>query len=155
MASKAQPRGQQGQRRRLRAECGEFRGLSVTQRRKGIKEWDRCECCLTDCRDKKTGIRCYRRIGFRRHHLLRLVSQTRANPVRNGGRRQQQPQGEVNGAGRNTPHGKPGQANGGRSCGQGTPPQRQADASSHGASLRWARIENWYGSEPPGVSTWA
>ncbi len=109
-------------------ECGEFRGLTVTQRRKAIKEWDRCECCLTDCRDKKTGIRCYRRIGFRRHHLLRLVSQTRANPVRNGGRRQQQPQAEVNRAGRNTPRGKPGQASGGRSCGQGTPPQRQAEA---------------------------
>ncbi len=100
-------------------ECGEFRGLTVTQRRKAIKEWDRCECCLTDCRDKKAGIRCYRRIGFRRHHLLRLVSQTRANPVRNGGRRQQQPQGEVKRAGRNTPRGKPGQASGGRSCGQG------------------------------------
>jgi hypothetical protein len=69
-------------------ECEEFRGLSVTQRRKVIKEWDHCESCLTDCRDRKTGIRCYRRIGFWRHHLLRLVSQTRANPVRNIGRRQ-------------------------------------------------------------------
>jgi hypothetical protein len=39
-------------------ECGEFRDLSVTQRRKTIKEWDRCECCLTDCQD--TGSRCYR-----------------------------------------------------------------------------------------------
>ncbi len=58
-------------------ECGEFRDLSVTQRRKAIKEWDRCECCLTDCRDRKTDSRCYRRIGFRRHHLLRLVSQTK------------------------------------------------------------------------------
>ncbi len=45
-------------------ECGEFRDLSVTQRRKAIKEWDRWECCLTDCRDRKTGSRCYRRIGF-------------------------------------------------------------------------------------------
>jgi hypothetical protein len=63
-------------------ECGEFRELSVTQRRKVIKEWDRCECCLTDCRDRKTGSKCYRRIGFRRHHLLRLVSQTRANRPR-------------------------------------------------------------------------
>ncbi len=66
-------------------ECEEFRGLSVTQRRKAIKEWDRCECCLTDCRDRKMGTRCYRRIGFRRHHLLRLAAQPRANPVRNGG----------------------------------------------------------------------
>jgi hypothetical protein len=107
--------------------CEEFRGLSVTQRRKAIKDLDRCECCLTDCRDRKTAIRCYRRIGFRRHHLLRPASQTRANPVRNGGRPQQQPQGEVNGAGRNTPRGKPGQAKDGRSCGQGTLPQRQAD----------------------------
>jgi hypothetical protein len=108
-------------------ECEEFRGLSVTQRRKAIKEWDRCECCLTDCQDRRTGVRCYRRIGFQRHHLLRLVSQTRANHVGNGGRRQGQPQGEVNGAGGNIPRGKPGQASGGRSCGQGTLPQRQAD----------------------------
>jgi hypothetical protein len=72
-------------------ECEEFKGLSVTQRRKAIKEWDRCECCLTDCRDRKTGTRCYRWIGFRLHHLLRLASQPRANPVRNVGRRQQQP----------------------------------------------------------------
>jgi hypothetical protein len=60
-------------------ECGEFRELSVTQRRKVVKEWDRCECCLTDCRDRRTGSRCYRWIGFQRHHLLRLVSQARAN----------------------------------------------------------------------------
>jgi hypothetical protein len=109
-------------------EWGEFRGLSVTQRRKAIKEWDRCECCLTDCRDRKTGTRCYCRIGFWRHHLLRLAVQPRANPVRNGGRRQQQPQGEVNRAGRNTPCGKHGQAKGGHGCGQGAPPQSQADA---------------------------
>jgi hypothetical protein len=36
-------------------ECGEFRDLSVSQRRKVLKEWGRCECCLTDCRDGKTG----------------------------------------------------------------------------------------------------
>ena len=108
-------------------ECGEFRDLSVTQRRKAIKEWDRCECCLTECRDGKTGSRCYRRIGFRRHHLLRLVSQTRANHVGNGGRRQRQPQGEADGAGQNTPRGKPGQVSRGRRGGPGAPPQRQAD----------------------------
>jgi hypothetical protein len=96
-------------------ECGEFRDLSVTQRRKAIKEWDRCECCLTECRDGKTGSRCYRRIGFRRHHLLRLVSQTRANQTRDGGCRQPQSQGETSQAGRNIPRGKPGQAGGGRS----------------------------------------
>ncbi len=99
-------------------ECEEFRGLSVTPRRKAIKEWDRCECCLTDCRDKKTGTRCYRRIGFWRHHLLRLAAQPRATPVMDGGRRQKQPQGETNRAGRNLrniPHGRPGQADGGRS----------------------------------------
>ncbi len=45
-------------------ECEDFRDLSVTQRRKAIKEWDRCECCLTDCRDRKTGTRCYRRSGL-------------------------------------------------------------------------------------------
>ncbi len=125
-------------------ECEEFKGLSVTQRRKGIKEWDRCECCLTDYRDRKIGARCYRRIGFRRHHLLRLVAQTRANTGRDGGRRQQRPQGEVNRAGRNTPRGKPGQANGGRSCGQGTPPQKQADtwcfpAVGRNRELVWLR----------------
>jgi hypothetical protein len=65
-------------------ECGEFRDLLVTQRRKAIREWDCCECCLTDCRDGKTGSRCYRRIGVRRHHLLRLVSQTRANQAWDG-----------------------------------------------------------------------
>ncbi len=32
-------------------ECKEFKGLSVTQRRKALKEWDHCECCLTDCPD--------------------------------------------------------------------------------------------------------
>jgi hypothetical protein len=73
-------------------ECGEFRDLSVTQRRKAVKEWDRCECCLTDYRDRKTGSRCYRR-----HHLLRLVSQTRANQARSGGCRQQQPRGKASG----------------------------------------------------------
>jgi hypothetical protein len=43
--------------------------------------------------------------GFRRHHLLRLVSQTRANQARDGGRRQLQSQGETSQAGRNVPHG--------------------------------------------------
>ncbi len=113
-------------------ECGEFRELSVTQRRKAIKEWDRCECCLTDCRDKKTGSRCYRRIGFQRHHLLRLVSQTRANQARSRGRQQRQPRE------------KPGQNGRGRSRGQGAPPQRQADmwcfpAVSKDRELIWLR----------------
>jgi hypothetical protein len=59
-------------------ECREFRDLSLSQRRKVLKEWDRCECCLRDCRDRKTGSRCYRQIGFRRHHLLGLRSQAKA-----------------------------------------------------------------------------
>jgi hypothetical protein len=101
--------------------------MSVTQRGKAIKEWDRCECCLTDCRDRRTGIRCYRRIGFQRHHLLRLVSQTRADHVSCGGGWLQQPQGKANGTGRNTPRGKPGQASGGHSGGQGALLQRQVD----------------------------
>ncbi len=103
-------------------ECEEFRGLSVTQRLKAVKEWDRCECCLTDCQDRKTGTRCCHRIGFWRHHLLRLAAQPRATPTRGGRHQQQQPQGEANGAGwnlRNTPHGKPDQVNGGRGCGRG------------------------------------
>jgi hypothetical protein len=125
-------------------ECGEFRDLSVTQRRKAIKEWDRCECCLTDCRDRKTGSRCYRRIGFRRHHLLRLVAQTRANQAKSGERQQRQPQGKAAGAGQNTPPGKLGQVGGGRSRGRGVPPQRQADmwcfpAVSEDRELVWLR----------------
>jgi hypothetical protein len=125
-------------------ECGEFRELSVTQRRKAVKEWDRCECCLTDCRDRKTGSRCYRRIGFRRHHLLRLVSQARASQARSGGRQQQQPRGEASKEGRSAPRGKPGPNGGGRGRGQGAPPQRQADmwcfpAMSEGRELVWLR----------------
>jgi hypothetical protein len=108
-------------------ECGEFRDLSVTQRRKAIREWNRCECCLTDCRDRKTGSRCYCRIGFRRHHLLRLVSQARANQARDGECRQPQSQGKTSQAGRNIPRGRPGRVGGGRGRGQGAPPQRQAD----------------------------
>jgi hypothetical protein len=69
-------------------ECERFRSLSVAQREKVVRDWNRCECCLTDCRDKRTGSRCYRRIGFRRHHLLRLVPQVEASPV--GGKRHQQ-----------------------------------------------------------------
>jgi hypothetical protein len=60
-------------------ECEEFKSLSVPQREKAIRDWNRCECCLLDCRDKKTGTRCYRRVGFRRHCLLELMPQTTAN----------------------------------------------------------------------------
>jgi hypothetical protein len=131
-------------------ECEEFRGLSVTQRRKAIKEWDRCECCLTDCRDRKTGTRCYRRIGFRRHHLLRLAVQPRANPLRNGGRWQQQPQGEVNRIGQNTPVGSPARPTEDAVAAKGP---RCRSRQIQGASLQWAGTGSWYGSEPPGVST--
>jgi hypothetical protein len=111
-------------------ECEEFRGLLVTQRRKALKEWDRCECCLMDCRDRETGARCYRRIRFRQHHLLRLAAQSGATPARSCGHRKQQSQGETSGAGRapgGTPHRRPGQANGGRGCsrGQGAQLQKQ------------------------------
>jgi hypothetical protein len=58
--------------------CKGFQGLSITKRRKMLREWSRCECCLRDCRDRETGARCYRRIGFRRHHLLRLAVQQEA-----------------------------------------------------------------------------
>ncbi len=68
--------------------CEGFKSLSVPQRRKAIKEWNRCECCLMDCRDRKTSSRCYRRVGFRRHHLLELVPQAKANQA--GGKRCQQ-----------------------------------------------------------------
>ena len=69
-------------------ECEEFKSLSVPQREKAIKAWNRCECCLLDCRDKKTGTRCYRRVGFRRHGLLELVLQATVNQA--GSRRRQQ-----------------------------------------------------------------
>ncbi len=108
-------------------ECGEFKDLSVSQRRKVLKEWDRCECCLKDCRDRKTGSRCYRRIGFRRHHLLGLVSQARADQAKSRGRQQQRPQGKAAEGGQNTPRGKSGQVNGRRGRGQGVPPGRQTD----------------------------
>jgi hypothetical protein len=104
--------------------AGEYWACPVS---KAIKEWGRCECCLTDCRDRKTGSRCYRRIGFRRHHLLRLVSQTRANQAKSGGSQQQQLQGKATEAGRNAPRGRPGQVGGGHGRSQGVPPQRQAD----------------------------
>jgi hypothetical protein len=110
-------------------ECEGFKGLSVTKRREALKEWDRCECCLTDCRDRETGAMCYRRIGFRRHHLLRLAAQSEATPARGCGQRKQQSQGETGGAGRaprGAPHGRPSETNGGRGCGrgQGTQPQK-------------------------------
>ncbi len=66
-------------------ECKGFQGLSITKRRKVLKEWDRCECCLTDCRDRETGARCYRRIGFRGHHLLRLAVQQETMSARGCG----------------------------------------------------------------------
>ncbi len=68
-----------------------------------IKEWDRCKCCLTDCRDRKTGSRCYRRIGFRRHHLLGLAPQAKANQAESEGRQQQRPQGKTAKGSQNTP----------------------------------------------------
>jgi hypothetical protein len=108
-------------------ECGGFKDLSVPQRRKVIKEWDSCECCLTDCRDRKTGSRCYRRAGFRRHCLLGLVPQAKANQAEIRGRQQQQPRGKAAKGGQNTPRGKSGQDNNGRGRGQGIPPRRQTD----------------------------
>jgi hypothetical protein len=125
-------------------ECGGFKDLSVSQRRKVIKEWDRCECCLTDCRDRKTGSRCYRRVGFRRHRLLGLVPQAKANQAESRGLQQQRPQGKDAKGGQNTPRGKSGQDNGGRGRGQGILPRRQTDtwcfpAFSKDKELVWLR----------------
>jgi hypothetical protein len=89
--------------------------------------------------DGKTGIRCYRRIGFRRHHLLRLASQARVNPVRNSGCRRQQPQGEVNGAGRNTPVGSPARQT---EDAVATKDLSRRGKQIYGASLPWAETEN-------------
>jgi hypothetical protein len=125
-------------------ECGGFKDLSVSQRRKVLKEWGRCECCLTDCRDRKTGRRCYRRVRFRRHRLLGLVPQAKANQAKNRGRQQQRPQDEAAEGGQSTPRGKTGQVNGGRGRGQGTLPRRQTDtwcfpAFSKDKELVWLR----------------
>jgi hypothetical protein len=84
-------------------ECEEFKSLSVPQREKAVREWGRWECCLTDCRDRKTGSRCYRRIGFRRHHLLRLVPQAEADQAGNKGRQQQRPRRKTGKGDLNTP----------------------------------------------------
>jgi hypothetical protein len=45
---------------------------------------------------------CYRRIGFRWHHLLRLAVQQEAMSAGGGGRQGQQPRGETAKAGRVT-----------------------------------------------------
>ncbi len=78
--------------------CKGFEDLSITKRRKMLREWSRCECCLTDCRDRETGARCYRRIGFRRHHLLRLAVQQEVTSARDSKRQEEQPRGEAAGA---------------------------------------------------------
>jgi hypothetical protein len=108
-------------------ECGEFKSLSVPQRRKTIKEGNRCECCLMDCRDRKTGSRCYRQVGFRRHYLLELVPQAKANQTGSEKCRQQRLRGKATKGGQNTPRGEPDQDNSGRSRGQGILPRRQTD----------------------------
>jgi hypothetical protein len=84
-------------------ECEKFKSLSVPQRKKAIKEWNRCECCLTDCKDRKTGSRCYRRIGFRRHHLMRLVPQAEASQAGSKRRQQQRPRRKAAKGDQNTP----------------------------------------------------
>jgi hypothetical protein len=108
-------------------ECEEFKSLSVPQREKAIKDWNRCECCLLDCRDRKTGTRCYRRVGFRRHRLLELVPQTTANQVRSRRRQQQRPRRKAAKGDQNTRRGEPDQDSSGRSRGQGILPRRQTD----------------------------
>jgi hypothetical protein len=80
-----------------------------------------------DCRDRKTGSRCYRRVGIRRHHLLGLVPQAKENQAENKGRQQRRPRGKAAKGGQNTPRGKPDQDNSGRSRGQGILPRRQTD----------------------------
>jgi hypothetical protein len=96
-------------------ECEEFKNLSVPQRKRAIKEWNRCECCLMDCRDRETGSRCYRRIGFRRHHLLELVPQAEANQAGSKRRQQQRPWRKAAKEGQNTSRGRSDQDNNGRS----------------------------------------
>ncbi len=121
-------------------ECGGFKSLPVPQRRKMIKEWNRCEHCLMDCRDRKTGSRCYCWVGFRRHHLLGLVPQAKANQAEGKGRQQQRPRGKAANGGQNTLQGKSGQGN----SRQGILPRRQTDmwcfpAFSKDKELVWLR----------------
>ncbi len=40
-------------------EYKEFGGLTVTKRRRALKDQGLCECCLTSCRDKEIGTKCY------------------------------------------------------------------------------------------------
>jgi hypothetical protein len=108
-------------------ECERFKSLSIPQREKAIKEWNRCECCLTDCRDKKTSSRCYRRIGFRRHHLLRLVPQAEASRTGGKKRQQQRPRRRAAKGDQTTPQGKPDRDDVGHGRGQAITPQRQTD----------------------------
>jgi hypothetical protein len=108
-------------------ECERFRSLSVTQREKVIRDWNHCECCLTDCRDKRTGSRCYRRIGFRWHHLLRLVPQAEASPAGGKRRQQQRPRRRATKGDQTNPQGKPNQGDARHDRGQAIMPQRQVD----------------------------
>jgi hypothetical protein len=80
-----------------------------------------------DCRDKKTGSRCYRRIGFRRHHLLRLVPQAEASRTGSKRRQQQRPRRRATKGDQTTPQGKPNQDDVGHGRGQVILPQRQTD----------------------------
>ena len=105
-------------------ECEKFRSLPVAQRGRRVKNWSRCECCLTDCRDRRTGIRCYRRTGFRRHHLLRMVPQAEASPAGDKKRQQQQPRKPAAKGGQTTSQGKLGRGDSGRDRGQTIPPQK-------------------------------
>ncbi len=68
--------------------CKGFGDLSVTKRRKVLRERKLCEYCLTDCKDKKTGARCYQQTGFRRHRLLRMAVQQEGRAERRAVARQ-------------------------------------------------------------------
>ncbi len=108
-------------------ECEKFRSLPVAQRERMVRNWSRCECCLTDCRDRRTGSRCYRRTGFRRHHLLRLVPQVEASPAGDKKRQQQQPRKRAARGGQTIPQGKPSRGDAGHDQGQAILPRRQTD----------------------------
>ncbi len=108
-------------------ECENFRSLPVTQRERMVRNWNPCECCLTDCRDKRTGSRCYRRIGFRRHHLLRLVPQAEASPAGDKKRQQQRPRRRTTRGDQTIPQEESNQGDARRDRGQAILPQRQTD----------------------------
>ncbi len=130
-------------------ECGEFKSLSVPQRRKAIKGWNRCECCLMDCRDRKTGSRTVGSdsIGIICWGWYRRQKRTRPGV---GGVSSNDLGRKPLKKARTLPEESSTRATAGAAKTKGS---YRGDKRTCGAFPRSARIRNWCGSEPPGVST--